>query len=500
MGKLDIELDRWLPDLLPFAMPKGGLTVCKNIWPLEEGFKIVPSLVDYSSNAISGTNLSGIEFYADDGTYYVFLGTTTGLYRLETNKSLTNVTRVSGAYTTTTNKWDFCKYGNWVIATNYDDEVQVLKGMGAANFEPLVTTETIKAKYCVQNHGFLFLGYYTRGGVTYPNGVIWSAKDLITDFTKSVSTMADSVNLAECPGPITSMKVFEFASAGYESNIAIFHPNSISVAWFSGGEYTYSFDHNRYLGMGALAGTPIIVDGICFFFDEETFYRWDGINAPEDIGFGVRRNIIDFLDIANYYKIVAAQHPRNGLVVWSFVSTAGGGNPDYVLVLNVRTKKFALIEQAQYGVFSMHRQPWTIDQLGDFFPSIDEIPYPMDSNYWSENSNVFACLGTNGKIQLFQGNAMNWEIETGEVYTPKREVIRARRTRPIMQKRTQAATVKIGTRMQESDDVAYSTAAVGSNGFADIRAFGRYMRVNLSGGIHDGLFGIDLEGDIIGRK
>ena len=500
MPKLDITLDRWLPDLLPFAMPKGGLTVCKNLWPLEEGFKIIPQLIDYSTNAVSGTNLSGIEFYADDTIYYIFLGTTAKLYRLETNKSLTDITRASGAYTTTTNKWDFAKYGNWVVATNFDDEVQVLKGMNATNFEPLVTTETIKAKFCVQNHGHLFLGYYTKGGVTYPNGIIWSPKDTITNFEKSVSTGADSVNLAESPGPITAMRVFEFASAGYDSNIAIFHPNSISVAWYSGGEYMFSFDYNRYIGIGALPGTPIIVDGISYFFDEKTFYEWDGINTPKDIGFGVRREIIDFLDISNYYKITAAQHPRNGLVMWSFVSTDGGGNPDYLLVLNVRTKKFSLIEQAQYGIFSMHRQAWTIDQLGDFFPSIEEIPYPMDSNYWSENSNVFACLGTSGKIQLFQGDAMNWEIETGEVFTPKLEIIRSRRARPIMQKRTQNATVSFGARMQESDEVVYSSASVGSNGFADIRAFGRYLRVKMTGGIHDGLFGIDVEGDIIGRK
>lgn len=36
MPKLDITIDKWLPDFLPFAMPKGGLSVCKNLIPKEE--------------------------------------------------------------------------------------------------------------------------------------------------------------------------------------------------------------------------------------------------------------------------------------------------------------------------------------------------------------------------------------------------------------------------------------------------------------------------------
>lgn len=500
MGKLDITLDKWLPDLLPFGMPKGGLITCENLLPLEEDFKIMPSALDYSTNAISGTQLSGIEFYADNGNYYTFVGTSSKLYRLEQNKSLSDITRASGSYNTSGNRWYFAKYGNWCVATNADDEVQVLKGLTAANFEPLVTSETIKAKYCVQNHGHLLLGYYTKGGTTYPNGVLWSAKDNIVDFTPSMATGADSVNLAECPGAITGMVIFEFASAGYDSNIAIFHPNGISVAWYSGSPYTFSFDHNRYIDIGSIQGTPILVEGKCYFFNEKSFYKWDGINPPVDIGFGVRRTLLDFLDIGNYHQITAASHPRYGLVIWSVVSSNGAGIPDYLIILNTRTEKFSLVKQSQYGVFSMHRQAWMIDGLGDFFASIDDIPYPLNSNYWTDNSSIFACLGTNGKIQVFQGAAMSWTLESGEIYTTKKEIMRSSRIRPILQKRAAGVTVSIGTRMQETDDVSYSSSAVASNGYADIRAAGRFMRIKMTGSSHDGIVGIDVEGDVIGRK
>ena len=500
MAKLDITLDRWLPDLLPFAMPKGGLTICKNLIPLEDKYQIIQELLAYSSNALTGTPLSAIEFYASDGNYYSFIGTTTKLYRLETNRSLTDVTRASGNYTTDGNRWYFVKYGEWIIATNFNDEVQVLKGMTAANFEPLYTTETFKSKYVVQNHGHLMFGYYTRVGITYPNGVIWTGKERITDLTASAATGADSVNLDECPSPISGMIVFESTSAGYESNIAIFHRNTISAAWFVQDRFIFHFDYNRYVEIGALEGSPVLVEGICHFFDEKTFYKWDGINKPEDIGLGVRQTILNFLDIAYYYKTTTASHPRYGLAVWSLVSTDGGGNPDIVLVLNTRNGKFSLIEKAQYCIFSMHRNAWTINGLGDFFPTIHDIPYPVNSNFWADDSSIFGCMGTDLKVNVFQGQPMGWTIETGEYFTDKKEVIRARRTRPIMQKRSAAVTVSIGSRMQEADDVVYTSTPVASNGYADIRAFGRYIRTKLEGGLHDGITGIDVEGQIIGRK
>lgn len=499
MAKLDISLDRWLPDLPPFAMKKGGLTICKNILPLEESFKIMQEITAYSSNTVSGTPLTAIEVYASNGNYYTFIGTTTKLYRLEIDKSLTDITRTSGNYTTSGNRWYFAKYGEWIVATNFNDEVQVLKGMTAANFEPLYTTETFKAKYVVQNHGYLMFGYYTRNGVTYPNGVIWTAKDTITDLTESAATGADSVNLEECPSPISGMTVFESTSAGYESNIAIFHRNTISAAWFVQDLFVFHFDYNRYVEVGAIEGSPILVEGICYFYDEKTFWKWDGVSTPQDIGLGVRQTILNYLDISNYYRTTTASHPRYGLAVWSIIST-GKTDPDKIIILNTRNGKFALIEKSQYCVFSMHRAAWTINGLATYFPRIHDIPYPVNSNFWSDNSSIFGCISTDSKVSVFQGAPMEWIVETGEVFTDKKEVIRTRRICPMIQKRGATVTVSIGSRMEKDDDVVYASANIATNGYADIRAFGKYIRVKMSGRLHDGFTGIDVEGKVIGRK
>lgn len=498
MPILDITIDKWLPDFLPFAMPKGGLTICKNLIPLDDNkFIFMPNQIAYSSNALTGVPVSAQEFYADDSIYYAFIGTKTGIWRIGPGNNLVDVTRISAPYTTNENRWSFAKYGNWVIATNFDDEIQVIKGMTASNFQPLVINETIKAKYCVQNHGHLLLGYVIKNGITYPNGVLISKKDNIGDFSSIPGT--DLVNLEECTSAITGMVIFEFASAGYDSNMAIFHKNSISVAWYTGSPFDFNFDYNRYLEIGALPGTPILVDGICYFFDEKTFYRWDGINKPEDIGFGIREYILSQLDISSYYRINPASHPRMGLAVWSFVSNNGNGIPDFLLILNVRNGKFSLVKTNQHCIFTLHRNAWTIDQMGDFFPTIEDIPWPMNSNYWSDTSSTFACIGTDLKVNVFQGNAMDWEIETGEFSTPEKEIIRVSRAYPMIQKRTGDITVSFGTRMEKTDSVDYRSSIIRPNGYVDLRKSGRFVRTKMTGSTMDGLTGIEVEGEIIGR-
>lgn len=497
MPKLDIAIDRWLPDLLPFAMPKGGLITCKNLIPFENNtYKIMPSQIAYSTNAMTGTPLSGEEFYANDSIYYTFIGTDVGMWRIGPGNTLSDVTRVSGAYTTSGNRWYFAKYSDWIVATNFNDPIQVIKGMTASNFEPLLTDTTIKAKYCVQNHGHLLLGYVIHEGVTYPNGVLISSKDLITDFT--TVGKADFVNLEECPSPITSMLILESADAGNESNIAIFHEDNISVAWWTGSPFYFSFDYSRYRGIGAISGTPVMANGRCYFFDEKSIYRWDGVSTPEDIGDGVRERILNFLDIGYYYRITAATHPRYGLVVWSFVSI-DKTIPNYLLILNTRNNKFTLVETTQYCIFSMHKNEWTINQLGDFFPAIDEIPYPTNSNFWSDNSATFACVGTDKKINIFQGEAMDWEIETGEYFTDRKEIIRASRAYPMVQERSSNIEVSFGGRFEKNEEVVYATSTTRDNGYADLIKSGRFLRTRLRGGMMDGITGIEVEGEIIGR-
>ena len=116
----NINIDKgWMPDFIPFNMPEGGLVECKNLLPLDRYYAPANNKAVYSTNAVTGTPLAAIEFHDVNGQNYVFVGTSTKLYRLEINKSLTDITKLSTTYTTGDNIWLFLQYGTWIVATNF---------------------------------------------------------------------------------------------------------------------------------------------------------------------------------------------------------------------------------------------------------------------------------------------------------------------------------------------------------------------------------------------
>jgi hypothetical protein len=94
---------------------------------------------------------------------------------------------------------------------------------------------------------------------------------------------------------------------------------------------------------------------------------------------------------------------------------------------------------------------------------------------------------------------MDWEIETGEFFTPEKEIIRANRAYPMIQKRAGDITVSFGTRMEKTDAVNYRSSVIRSNGYVDLIKTGRFLRAKMTGSSMDGLTGIDIEGQVIGR-
>ena len=179
----------WTPDLsLEDIANIGGLKVAKNILPISKMYKPIQSLAIYNNNTINGT--SRMFCIAQDlgGANYNFLATTTKLYRF-TKTALTDVTRLSGDYTGTTATWRMAEYGNWLIATNFSDDIQVLKGYSTANFIALGGSPP-KAKYCLLNNDHLILAHLNEGGSIKPKKLIWSSEENIEDFTPSLITGA----------------------------------------------------------------------------------------------------------------------------------------------------------------------------------------------------------------------------------------------------------------------------------------------------------------------
>ena len=122
------------------------------------------------------------------------------------------VTRGSSDYgltTTTPTAWDWCSYGDNIIATNFGDEVQV-KAPSDDLFDDLITS-TLKpnARFCMTVAGHLVLGDIndTAGSsVGQANEVWWSGLDAPDTFLEGdPTTGSDRQILYHTPGRITAL-------------------------------------------------------------------------------------------------------------------------------------------------------------------------------------------------------------------------------------------------------------------------------------------------------
>lgn len=502
---ITIQIDRgWMPDLIPFGMPAGALGKAENLLPLDEYYGKVQGKRAYSSNAMAEEPQNAIEYRANNGSFYGAIGTTAKLYHLS-GTTRTDVSRASGgAYSTGDNMWSFEQFGNWVIATNYVDVIQVKKVMtGTSKFVALGGSPP-KGKYSLIHKGH----YIVANLSTNPKKIQWAGLEDPESWTQSISTGADSQVFPDGMGDITGIDLVN-------GIITIVHEKSITTGYYSGAPYTFSFQHNRIKNIGCyVPGSQISIGHLLFFWGEDDIYQFDG-QVVTAIGLGVRNNVIDSLNAAKFHKVTAEHDVANGLIWWSY-PTGSNAIPNKVLVYNYRYKRFTQLDLSMYCLMGLHTGATDMDSSGyDWMeynpadPTGSVMPYSMDNRYYQAGTFKMACLDSSDKkVAIFNGNVLVGTIETGEAKSHDKDtgddddhVLMATRVRPRIQNYTSAVGVRIGSRFEENDAVSYSTTVnVGSNGYADVRASGRYLRVEVTTGEHSGIKDIQVDAVKRGRR
>lgn len=495
MQTIKIPIDKgYLPDFIPFNMPEGGLVDCKNLLPYNEYWSPALDKVAYSSTAVSGVPRSVAEFRADDGNRYQFIGTTTKIYRLETDKSLTDVS-LAGGYATLENTWNWTQYGQWVLAVNYDNVPQVLKTFATGSAFANLAGSPPQAKYILFNNGHVIMGYTYESSTAYPQRIRWSAFENPESWTVSLTTGADYQDLSDTDGEITGL-------ANVGSSFLIFSRNSVSLGWYAGAPLTFNFAINKFKNIGAIPGTIVSIGSRVYFWDEKSLYVTDGVTC-EALGTGVRSTITAEINVAYYHRITVAHDIRHSLIYWAYPTIdSTDGTVDKILVYNYQTNRFSYIDLDLYCIFPMYTGVMLLDDMDATYPSVDSIPYTIDSSKWLANNPVIACMDSDDdKVATFTGSALAGEIETGDIVTF--DINQISRIRPKVKNPTASTlSVRAGYRMVESDSVSYSSSVyVDTSGVARVRNTGRLLRVELTTGANDGIAQfIEADMNVVGKR
>lgn len=465
-----IPFSDWQPDAADFGAR--GSTVITNAVPAQNSFQPFPSL-DVFTDAINTRPRGGLEAFDKDLTSHKYVGNEAKIYELdESNLTWTDVTNTGGAYTTGAGEiWNFARWKNKVLGTNFTDNPQQIT-MGGANFSDLTTA--FKARNIAVIGDFVVLSNtYDATDGNVPNRVRWSAIDDETDYTVSATTLSDYRD-------IPSGGAIRHITSG-EVGIVV-SERSIFRMQFVGAPVVFQIDE-ILPDVGAMcAGGVTELGESVFVLSNRGFLEITGNGTGiNPIGAGrVDQWFLNEFDSQYPERVFSMPDAGNNRILWAFPGSGNtSGRPNKIIIYDRTFNKWALIEQECEFIFraaGFQTILESLDTLG--FDDLDEMTVSLDSNQWNETSQI-AVFDSTFKYGFFTGESRAATLETGEIEINRGAKTALHSFKPLIDGGT--TTAKVGHRSRLADNVTWTDSiTMSSSGRCTKRVNDNYHRFQLT--------------------
>jgi hypothetical protein len=338
-----------------------------------------------------------------EGNSYTFAGDATKLYLLTANTP-TNYSRATGYTTITSDFWEFAKYGEKVIATNFHDTPQYIN-LGATAFADI--TGAPKARHVAVVRDFVVFGNLFEDSGSVAHRLRWSAKGDETDYTASASTQSDSVDLVGDAGEIQRIVGGEYG--------VVFQRKSIWRMTYVGAPVFFQLDQVEQ-GRGAMVPQSVVkVGSMIFFLDTDGFYMFDGYKSTP-IGDGkVDKFFLAALDTSYRYRVIGVADPKNKVVIWSYPIGGSVGSLTRQLIYNWTTGRWTSATIALEYVCVGAYLGYTLESVDAVNASIDALTESLDSDYYRGNGLHLGGFDGSHQFGFMDSSAMTATIQTAEL-------------------------------------------------------------------------------------
>jgi len=457
----------WLPDQADLA--KGSQTIL-NCAPNESGYVSLNGLSTYS-DALTARVQGFFSTKDKVNNPYNFAGDASKLYSLHST-TWSDISRASGYTLSSTDRWEFAKYGNLAMGTNGFDPVQSYL-LGASNFEDMGGTGTNRAPPLAKT--IAVVGTFTLLGNVYdyrdgdmPHRVWWSPTNAPDgDWTESLSTQCDYRTFEGNGGRVQRIFGGEWAT--------IFQENAIVRMSLVGAPTTFHADEIEERGTDA-PGSCIKVGRDIYYKSKDGFYKFNG-EFSEPIGAGkVDKTILADIDDSYLHRMSAQYDPDKHLIKWSYAGAGNtGGLPNKQVIYHEPSKKWSQAE-VDMEMFANHiTTGYTLEEL-DAFGNMDTLTDSLDSDVWKGGAETISAFNSSHQLAKFTGADLAATLDTAEdqMYPDRKGMIRE--LRPLIDGGTPVLTV--GTRDNQVDAVAYGSAITQApSGRYATRSTARYHRI-----------------------
>jgi hypothetical protein len=436
------------------------------------------------SQSLESKPLGGVCVKTEGGVY-IFAGTSDKLWVLN-NTDLTWVD-ISQAPTYAANDdapWAFTAFGAFVIAVNKNDDPQVYEIGVDTVFRDLGGSPPRAGMVKIWGDFVALMGLTSN-----PGRVQWSALNNCEEWTPGVnnSDYQDFPDGGAVQNSSESTNPIIFLERAIQR--ATFVPGSIEI-------FTFQKIHDK---RGAKSPYSVATRGAySFYVDEGGFFQIspDGQIAP--IGFEkVDRTIFSRLNATAISKIYGAVDPFYSRVYWA-LDVNGTGTYSEMLVYDWQIQKWTPIDINLLSIHPMATIGYTLESLDAISPSIDDLPFSLDSKAWQGGAPLLAGFSADFKLGFLSGESLEATVTTPEIGDTSGQVIRTTSSYPVVD--TASIFVSAGVRMRRDQyepvvwlaerERSYNTGRVRQTTRARFHRF--KMRIP-AGEVWSHISGIDVE-------
>ena len=380
----------WEPDAA--GVDAGVMLVAKNVWPSKVGYIPIPSLDGISIDELPAKCIGLAFARTSAGGWVIFAGTTTNLYKFESN-AWVEYTRVSGGdYAVPTDDyWSFTQFGSKLIAVNIADDPQVIDvDTGATAFSALGGSPP-RARYVAVVGDFVVLASLSSSDRKQRNSAINDSAGWTVG-----TNLCDEQEFPD-GGRITGL-------AGGENGYTVQEKSIRRMIFQPGSDIAFRYERVE-AEHGAAAGYSLAsTANTIFFLANDGFYSF---NQNGLVPIGAQRVNKWFranCDASRYFAVIAFADPFAPRVGWAFYNAAGSTNFDRVIWYDWQLDRWSYAEMEAQFWSSLVTAGVTLEDL-DVYGDIDGggIPYPFDSRVWEGGAPVIGAVSSSGTMSFLEG-------------------------------------------------------------------------------------------------
>ena len=437
-----IPFNQWVPDAADLANP-GSIGIC-NAVPGVTSYQPHPSLAATSS-ALTDYPRGAIEAIDSIGNVYQYAGDETNLYSLSST-TWNDVSKVATTYTTgSEERWEFVRWKEKVIATNFSDSPQQIT-FGGTNFTDLTTA--LRFRHVAVVGDFVVAGNTFDGtdGTVRDRGRS-SAQNNETDWTVSPTTLSDFRDL-NVGGGIQRIVGGQFG--------VILSERSTFRMSFVGTPTVFQIDE-ILPGVGLLApGAAAILGNTIYYPSEHGFVALRGAATETFIGADrVDQFFRNDLDENYLYRISSVADPQSGRVYWIYPGAGNnGGIPNKVIIYDTTLNKWGYLEIDLELIWRAGGVGFTLEQLDSIDSNIDTFPVSLDDPQFKGSAPLLAGFNTSYSSGSFSGPSLTATLTTKEVELHSGSRTMLNGFKPLVDGGT--VTARVGSRSRQADDVTWS--------------------------------------------